>query len=112
MTVSRLEKINDLVRDEIGKIFHRELDLEKDVLVTVLRAIVSEDLLHAKIYVSVLPSSLAEEILAEIKKQVYYFQQILNKRLRMRPVPKVFFVLDRTEEEAAKIEKLIEESKK
>lgn len=111
MSVQRREKINDLLRDEIGQILHRELDLEAETLVTVIRAIVSEDLLHVRVYLSVIPSPAAEEVLKEINRQIYHLQQILNKRLRMRPIPKIYFVLDRTEEEAARIEKIAEEVK-
>lgn len=108
----RKEKINDLLRDEVGQILLKELDLDSDALVTVTRAIVSEDGFHAKVYVSVLPADQGEEALEQIKERVYFFQQILNKKLRMRPIPKIYFVLDRTEEEAAKIEKILEKTEK
>lgn len=107
----RKEKFNDLIRDEVGQILLQELDPDSDALVTVTRAIVSEDSHHAKVYVSVLPADQGEETLDQIKKQVYFFQQILNKKLRMRPIPKIYFVLDRTEEEAAKIEKILGKTK-
>src|SRR3989344_784729 len=107
----RKEKINDLIRDEVGQILHQNLDLEADALVTVTRAIVSDDLNHVRIYISVFPSKFAREALEQINKQIYFLQQILNKKLKIHPVPKMFFVLDMTEERAAKVEKLIEEAK-
>ncbi|MDO8494902.1 MAG: 30S ribosome-binding factor RbfA [bacterium] len=111
MGTYRQEKISELLREEIGKILLRELDFDADAIVTVTRAIVSEDRNHAKIYVSVLPSQFAEEAMEAIKKQVYFLQQALNKKMRIRPVPRIAFVLDRTEEEAARIEKIIDETK-
>src|SRR3989338_5382486 len=74
----RKEKVNDLIRDEVGQILLKELDVDNDALVTVARAIVSEDGYHAKVYVSVLPDSFSEEAMEGIKEQVYFFQQILN----------------------------------
>lgn len=112
MTVYRREKINDLIRDEVGKILHRDLDLDVDALVTVTKAVTSEDLNHVKVFVSVFPSQFAEEALKQINKNIYFFQQQLNKNLKMHPVPKLYFVLDLTEERAAKIEKLAGEIKK
>lgn len=112
MSKYRREKINDLLRDEVGKILLRELDLEVEALVTVTRAIVSEDLQHVKVYLSVFPSKFVGEVMEQIKKQIYFFQQILNDKLRMRPIPKIFFVTDRTEEKAAKVEKIIEKTEK
>lgn len=112
MSSHRREKINDLIRNEVGKILHRELDLDFDALVTVTRAVVSEDLNHVRIYISAFPSKFGQETLENVNKNIHFFQQLLNKRLKMRPVPKMFFVLDETEEEAAKVEGLIEKVKK
>lgn len=104
----RKEKINDLIRDEVGKIIHENLDMDNDAVVTVMRAVVSEDLNHVRIYISVFPSQFAQEVLGQINRQIYFLQQILNKKLKIHPVPKMFFVIDTTEERAAKVEKLIE----
>ena len=125
----RKEKINDLIRDEVGKIVHENLDMSRsqsdrgssiresesgDIspIVTVIRAIVSEDLNHVRIYISVFPSQFAQPTLEQINRQIYFLQQILNKKLKIRPVPKMFFVIDKTEEKAAEVEKLIEEVNK
>lgn len=104
----RKEKINDLIRDEVGKIIHENLDMDNDAIVTVMRAIVSDDLNHVRIFISVFPSQFAEEVLMQINRQIYFLQQILNKRMKIHPVPKMFFVIDATEERAAKVEKLID----
>ena len=107
----RKEKINDLIRDEVGKILHQNLVLDVDALVTVTRAIVSDDLNHVRIYISVFPSKFVEEALEQINKAIYFLQQILNKKLKIHPVPKMFFVIDQTEERAAEVEKVIEKVK-
>ena len=107
----RKEKISHLIRDEVGKIVHENLDMDNDAVVTVMRAIVSDDLNHVRIYISVFPSQFAEEVLAQINKQIYFLQQILNKKLKIHPVPKMFFVIDQTEERAAEVEKVIEKVK-
>ena len=107
-TKYRNEKVSALVRDEIGAILLHELDLSVDALVTVTRAVLSEDGAHVRVFVSVLPENLAEIVLKEITKNIYNYQQLLNKQLRIRPVPKMYFVVDDTEAEASKIEKLID----
>ncbi|MDP3731229.1 MAG: 30S ribosome-binding factor RbfA [bacterium] len=107
----RKEKISHLIRDEVGKIVHENLDMDNNAVVTVMRAIVSDDLNHVRIYISVFPSQFAEEVLAQINKQIYFLQQILNKKLKIHPVPKMFFVIDKTEERASEVEKIIEEVK-
>jgi len=106
---NRLKKLNDLLRDEAGKILKKELEFN-DVLVTVVRADISPTLEHATIWISVLPESQRENVLQKINQKIYNFQQILNKRLAMHPVPKIRFEIDKTEEAAARIEKLLQKS--
>ncbi len=107
----RIKKLNDLLRDEVGKILVKELEFN-DVLVTVVRADISPTLEHATIWISVFPDPKREKVLQKINQQIYRLQQILNKRLAMHPVPKIRFEIDKTEEEAARIEKLIEKTPK
>jgi ribosome-binding factor A len=106
---NRLKKLNDLLRDEAGKMLKKELEFN-GVLVTVVRAVISPTLEHATIWISVLPESKRGTALQKINQKIYNLQQILNKRLAMRPVPKIRFEIDKTEEKAARIEKLLQKS--
>jgi len=107
----RLLKLNDLLRDEVAKILLAELEKDDSILVTVIGADVSHTLEHATIKISVFPTDKAGEVLRKIEKQIYHIQQLLNKRLAMRPIPKIRFEIDNTEERAAGVEKLIEKVK-
>ncbi len=102
----RLKKLNDLLRDEAGKILKKELELN-DALVTVVRADISPTLEHATVWISVFPESQEKSALKEINRNIYSLQQMLNKRLIMRPVPKIRFEIDKTEDRANKIEKIL-----
>jgi len=42
-----------------------------------------------------------------LKKEMYRIQGALNKKLHMRPLPKVQFITDMTESKADEIEKLL-----
>jgi ribosome-binding factor A len=108
----RIVKVNNLLRDVVAKILEEELDVEGTPLVTVMSAEVSPTLEHALIKISVLPSERIDAVLKELKVRIYDIQQIVNKSLFMRPVPKIRFEVDTTEENAARIEKLIEEGLK
>ncbi|MBI2063377.1 MAG: ribosome-binding factor A [Candidatus Yanofskybacteria bacterium] len=100
----RFKKLNDLLRDEVAKILLAELEKEDNVLVTVIAADVSGTLEHATIKISVFPPDKAAEVLKKIGKQIYNIQQLLNERLAMRPIPKIRFEIDTTEERASQIE--------
>ncbi|MEK7582792.1 MAG: 30S ribosome-binding factor RbfA [Patescibacteria group bacterium] len=106
----RIKKINALLRDVTGKVVLEEFRPNDDrVLITVTRAEVSPTLEHATVYISVLPDATAPAVLAELKKQIYHLQQAINKKLVMRPVPKIKFEIDETEANAARIEKILQE---
>lgn len=107
MPSNRLEKINELLRVEAGKIIQSEIELESGALVTVVRANASPTLEHATIWISIFPRIEEEKILKKINRKIYFLQQILNKRLQMRPVPKIRFDIDRSEERASHIEEII-----
>lgn len=106
MKSERQKKLNDLLRDEVGKILASELEAD-NALVTVTDANVSSTLEHATIKISVFPKNKADIILKKISKQIYHIQQLLNKRLNMRPVPKIRFEIDRSEERTNKIEEML-----
>jgi ribosome-binding factor A len=107
----RVQRVNSLIKTELSKILVREIDFSKSVLVTITQAQTSSNLIHANIYVSVIPEGRTDEIFKILNKEIYDIQQSLNKRLQMRPVPKIKFLRENRTIEAAKIEKLLEEIK-
>ncbi|MBI2669749.1 MAG: 30S ribosome-binding factor RbfA [Candidatus Yanofskybacteria bacterium] len=102
----RIKKLNDLLRDEVAKILLAGLEKDDSILVTVTGADVSSTLEHATIKISVYPDSKARQILKKINQKIYNVQQLLNKRLAMRPIPKIRFEIDQREEQASKINEL------
>ena len=107
---NRIERVNQLLKEEIGKILLREIDLS-GVLVTITRVDASSNLQEVKIYISVIPEAQANRVYGILKKEIYSIQQKLNKRLKMRPVPKIKFVREEKTKTAEKVEKLLEEIK-
>lgn len=105
--MNRLEKVNDLLRDEISVILRREVDMPINCMVTVVKALSSPDLKHAKIFISVIPKDKQEEVLESLKKEIYSVQSVLNKKLVMHYVPKISFFLDHSEEKTSHIEQLL-----
>jgi len=112
MSEKRLNQVNQLIQREIAEILLKEIDFPPDCLVTVTRVKTSVDIAHAKIFLSVLPVSSAAAVLKILEKKIYHLQQRLNQRLIRRIVPKVMFALDITEEEASRLEVLLDKIKK
>lgn len=107
----RIEKLSELLKEETAKIIARELELPHETLVTITRVEVSRDARYAAIFISLLCAS-PEETLEIIKKHTYTTQQTLNRRLRMRPVPQIHFVLDEGEIRREGVEKSLAKLKR
>jgi len=108
MASQRLNKVNHLIRDEVGAILRDGLDFNDEVLVTVVGVETSSTLEHATVRVSVIPDNREGSVMKRLKKEVYDVQQELNKRIVIRPVPKIRFEIDRSGEHVLHIEKLLE----
>jgi ribosome-binding factor A len=105
----RITQINQLIQEVLGEILQKEYQIPLNALLTILAVETSSDILYSKIIVSVFPIDAEKEVLKYLEKNIFGIQQFLNKKLIMRPVPKIRFEIDRTEFEAEKIEKLLKE---
>jgi len=105
---NRIPKVNELIKQEIGKIIFEEEDFGRDVLVTVIDVETSIDCQHAAVRISVLPSQKSKVVLKKLNRHIYDLQKKLDKKLRMRPIPKIRFVLDISGSKIEKIDELIE----
>ncbi|MFH0852357.1 MAG: ribosome-binding factor A [bacterium] len=100
----KLEKLNELIKEVLGRIILEEEEFGQGVLVTIMAAETSEDGLHCRVVISVFPDKKGQIVMEILTRHIYNLQQILNKKLQMRPVPKIRFVLDKTEAEAQELE--------
>ena len=107
----RIPRVNKLIKKELSQILLKEIEFPKDVLVTVTRVIASDNLNEAKVYISVMPEEQSERVLQILERKVYYLQQKINKRLRMRPIPQIRFSEEKETAEAGRIEELLEKIK-
>lgn len=104
MPSNRIDKLNSLLKEEVAKIIHREIEFKKGVLVTVMKADVSVDVAQVGIYISVLPETEEKNVLKELEKNIYFIQQQVNKKLVLRTVPKLRFAIDDSIRKAAEME--------
>ncbi|MDD5145493.1 MAG: 30S ribosome-binding factor RbfA [Candidatus Pacebacteria bacterium] len=112
MTVNRIQRVNQLIKEKIAQIILKEADFPVGVLVTVTRVNTSSDLRDSNIFVSVFPERERVKTVGFLNKKIYNFQGKINKLLRMRPVPRIKFLEEKETVEAAKIEEILEELKK
>ncbi len=110
MPVSRkIEKINSILAQETAMLLETEVDLPPETIVTVIGVDTSADLHYANILISIMPSSKNGSVLTLIKKKTFKIQKAINRRLRMRPVPKLRFCI--MNQDSSHLDKLFEEIK-
>jgi len=109
--MERIPRVNELLKEELGTILLREFDVPENTFVTLTRVSAAPNLQQAKIYISVMPEERGVQVLRLLKKNVYEIQQALNKRLNMRPVPRIEWVLETKIAKAQEIEEILDKIK-
>lgn len=108
----RLNKINQMLKEEIGRIIQRELDDPQFGFITVTKVITSADLHLAKVYVSVMESDKEESNLIALSGAASYIKKLLVKQVKLRCMPELKFFKDDALSEAMRLEKLFKKIEK
>ena len=104
----RLQRVNQLIREEISHLIQRELKDPRLGFVTVTEVDVAKDLRSAKVYVSVLGSEAQwQASLEALESARGFIRNWLVPRLRLRSVPHLTFHPDRSMAHAARIQELL-----
>lgn len=96
MENTRLNKIGRLIQKELGDIFLKQTKAMPGTLISVSVVRVSADLEVAKIYLSIFPSSRAQELLNAIRLNTKTIRYDLGQRvhLQLRKIPELVFYID------------------
>jgi len=101
-------RVQDLLREEIALIIQREIRDPGMGFITVLGVKMSDDLKDAKIYLSIYGDEKKKAAtLAALKRSRNYIKFLLAKRIHLRSMPELHFVIDDTYEKAARIEEIL-----
>jgi ribosome-binding factor A len=103
----RIDKIENLIKEEISLIFLLKLQNLDSSLVTITHVRVSADLKIAKVYVSIFEKDRREEVFEKIKSKTKFIRTELASRITIKFVPELKFFLDDTLDYVEKIEGLI-----
>jgi ribosome-binding factor A len=110
MQGKRLDRINQLIREEISLLLQRELKDPRLGFITVTGVETSPDLRSAKVFVSVLGD---EEqwaaSLSALDGARGFIRNWLRQHLELRVTPELSFRADRSMEHAARIQQLLKQ---
>jgi ribosome-binding factor A len=108
----RPRRVADLVQAELSRILIREFQDPGAGLLTVTRVEMTPDLLSARVSLSVFGAEDAGALLSRIERSKPRIRRTLASRVKLKYNPQLFFALDPGPDHQARIDRLIEESKK
>ncbi len=110
MQPKRVERVNQLIKEEISRVLQRELKDPRLGFVTVTDVEVTRDLRLAKVYVSILgPEEKWKASLAALESARGFIHNWLRHHLSLRVTPSLDFRPDRSLVHAAQIQELLAE---
>ena len=109
----RIAQVNELLREEIGKILIRETSDPILALMTVTEVKTSADLGYARVFIMCRKSEEGEEVgtRENLDHAAQVVQREIGSHIRLKKTPHLRFMLDQAEEQALKIEELLEQVK-
>ena len=112
MSSRRLARLNEQVKREISELLRAEVRDPRVGLPTVTAVEVTADLWLARVYVRPGPVHAPEdmaELLEGLKTAAPFIRRALGKTLKVRRIPELRFLPDRTLDEARKIERILQD---
>lgn len=109
-TFKRSQRIADRIMEEVSDVLHREVGDPRMSMITVTGVKVSDDLRHARIYFVEMGQETCQKQTQEaLKRAGGFVRRELAKRLQMRYVPEIDFLVDESFAYGNRIDRLIHE---
>jgi ribosome-binding factor A len=107
---ARTQRVAKLLREEISRLLQREVKDARIGMVTVTDVRVTNDLKYADVFVYLTGDEERRvEALEGLKSAAGFMRTRLGRDLRIRRTPELRFILDRTQDHAARIHQLLTE---
>ena len=107
----RMEQGMEHLRNALAKVLEERVEFPRGVLVTVMDAKVTRDMLHAKAVLSVLPEDRIKDVKEALELYRREIKNGLAHEIKLRRIPDFFWDFDNTEARAAIVEKTLNELK-
>ena len=113
METTRQSRIARLIQKELSEIFRLQTAKTSNVIVSVSTVRISPDLSIAHVYLSIFPSSQAQQLLQNITRNAKTVRYDLAQRVRfqLRKTPELIFHIDDSLDYIEHIDQLLEEDR-
>jgi len=108
----RMQRISDLIRTSLSEILLRETEDKRFHSVTITKVVVSRDLSHARIYISVMPDQSPEEVTQMLNHAAKQLRYHLAQEIEMRVTPELRFFFDDSAIKGQRISELLNKALK
>lgn len=112
MTARRMERVNSLLREQIGEVMMTELnDPRLSSVVSVVRVVTSSDFRRAKVYISVLgDDEKKQKSLEALRSASGFINRFVKKDIKLKYMPFLAFELDNSIEKGSEMLGLIDDA--
>ncbi len=104
MPFLRHQRVTGLIQEHLNNVIMREMEFG-GALVTITEVIIQKDLDYADVYVSVIPDERSEDVVNKLIESKNYLRHLLLRKINIRPMPEIRFIMDTGMSHAAKLEK-------
>jgi len=108
--MERMDKVNELLKRELGRILQHDFEDERMAFVSVTAVNTSKDLRNARVSISYFGDEKdLEHVLESLNRASSFVRRQVGQKVRIRYTPALIFVYDSSSEYGARIEQTIAE---
>ena len=111
MASRRLDKVNELMRREIGNFVQKEFDWN-GTIVSILDVEITEDLKEGRVWVGVVGRMAPSKVLEKLTKNRGLIQKAVSRRVVLRNTPKLTFKHDNSAQRGVDMVNLLDDIEK
>jgi ribosome-binding factor A len=110
MPSRRVERVNSLLKRELGEAIRRELPVDEAGVITVNEAIIAPDLRTARVYISILGGpDQQKRAMAQLEACRVRLQSIVAREVIIKYTPQLKFILDDSIQRGNRVLQVLEE---
>ncbi|MBR3925807.1 MAG: 30S ribosome-binding factor RbfA [Akkermansia sp.] len=108
MATRRLDKVNELMKREIGSFIQKEFEWN-GTIVSILQVEITEDLKEGRVWVGVVGRMAPAQVIEKLTKNRGVIQKAVSKRVVLRNTPRLTFKYDNSAQRGVELVNLLDD---
>ncbi len=108
MATRRLDKVNELMKREIGSFIQKEFEWN-GTIVSILQVEITEDLKEGRVWVGVVGRMSPAQVIEKLTKNRGVIQKAVSKRVVLRNTPRLTFKYDNSAQRGVELVNLLDD---